>query len=402
MGKEIFLSHENEETIKPREQREFESFLINKNWVAYTCPHCTNEYFAKERSTTASCGSYNCAGYEFLNRPRKKGYIDTDKIGERLISDFGSQSYKKTEPISVINTIGNNLFTGAGGYFNNPVIFNEAPIQETPIIINQPVIRLKEKELVGQTDGISTSFINISTEQVNPSMAEHIVNFDKWLQQLSSLGLFMGDFSLKIATDKPKWAETVILDAVIVKINYLGLEIGVANYFTNIPQRDRPALTLSDMSFGLERIAWALNKLPSYYDILGPINYSARGEHKLMDDYRTMTLMAAYGVLPLNKDRGSKFRMLTKDCVRLSRILHLDLVSYYHDWWNQFADLPLKKSDVMDIIGQEFNRNINVEIRRITEATENIPLNISQDEYSRRLLRTGKSIDEIKNLLRGK
>ena len=210
----------------------------------------------------------------------------------------------------------------------------------------------------------------------------------------------MGDVSLKIAIDKPDWGKYQP-DAVTVKINYLGLELGVANYFTNIPQQTRESLTLSDLSFGLERIAWALNKTPSYYDIVGPINYSAKGRHKLMDDYRTMTLMAASGVTPSNKDRGSKFRMLAKSSATPTGSINLDLVDYYYDWWKRFANLPLQKSDALDIIIREVNRNINVEVRKSIGGSENIPLEITPDEYARRLIRMGKNVNDVREIFKG-
>ena len=400
MAKEILLSHGNEETIKPGEQQEFESFLVNKNWITHTCPHCSNEYFAKEHSSTAGCGSYKCNGYEFLNRPLRRAFFDIYEIGEKLKTNFNSLAYREVAPIPVVNKIGSTLFTGTSAQYYDTAIFEEEQIDASPIVIAQPVIRLQGKDLVGKIDGFTTAFINIATEQPNVAMTKHLQHFDHWLEQLSLLGLFMGDVSLKISTDNPEWGKYQP-DAVTVKINYLGLELGVANYFTNIPQQTREALTLSDLSFGLERIAWALNKTPSYYDIIGPINYSAKGRHKLMDDYRTMTLMAASGVTPSNKDRGSKFRMLTKSSATPTESINLYLVDYYYNWWRQFANLPLQKSDAVDIIVREVNRNINIETRKRIGGSERIPLEITPDAYARHLIRMGKNVNDIREIFKG-
>lgn len=400
MGKEILLSDGNEGTIRPREQQEFEGFLVDKNWVPHNCPHCSSEYFAKERSATISCGSYECTGYEFIDRPVRRTFFDTYEVSEKITSAFESLAYKKAEAIPVVNQIGSTLFAGTSAQYYDTAIFQEERIDVAPIVIAQPVIRLQGKDLVGKVDGFTTAFVNIATEQSNATMTEHLQNFDHWLQQLSSLGLFMGDFSLKVATDKPEWGKHRP-DAITVKINYLGLELGVANYFTNILQQTRAPLTLSDMSFGLERIAWGLNKTPSYYDMIGPINYSAKGNHKLMDDYRTMTLMSGSGVVPSNKDRGSKFRMLAKSSATPTEPLHPDLIDYYYEWWGQFANLPLQKSDAADIIVREVNRNTNIEIRKRIKGPESIPLEITPDEYARHLMKTGKNINNVKDIFKG-
>lgn len=400
MGKETFLSNGNERTIKPGKQQEFESFLIDKNWVTHACSHCNNEYFAKEHSSTTSCGSYKCTNYEFLNRPARRTFFDSHSASEKIILNFESLAYRKQEPIPVVNRIGSTLFVGTGGQYYDTAIFQEERIDMSRVVIAQPVIRLQGKDLVGKIDGFTTAFINIATEQPNVTMAEHLQHFDHWLEQLSSLGLFMGDFSLKVTTDKPEWGKYQP-DAVTVKISYLGLELGVANYFTNIPQQTRKPLTLSDMSFGLERIAWALNKTPSYYDIVGPINYSAKGNYKLMDAYRTMTLMSASEVTPSNRDRGSKFRMLAKSLAAPTEPLHPDLIDYYYEWWSQFANLPLQKSDAADIIVREVNRNINIEIRKRIGGSESIPLEITPDEYTRHLIRMGKNVNDVREIFKG-
>lgn len=400
MSREVFSSSGNEQVARPREQQEFESFLKNKNWINHNCPHCSNEYYAKEHSSTTGCGSYKCTGYEFLNRPLRRSFFDAHEVGEKLKRNFNSLAYRAVEPIPVVNKVGSTLFTGTSAQYYDTAIFQEEQIDMFPIVIAQPVIRLQGRDLVGKIDGFTTAFVNISTEQPNVAMAKHLKHFDYWLEQLSSLGLFMGDVSLKIATDKPEWGKYQP-DAVTVKINYLGLELGVANYFTNIPQQTRKPLTLSDMSFGLERITWALNKTPSYYDIVGPINYSAKGRYKLMDNYRTMALMAASGVTPSNKDRGSKFRMLAKSSATPTESISLDLVDYYYDWWRQFANFPLQKSDAVDIIVHEVNRNINIEIRKRIGGSENIPLGITPDAYTRHLIRMGKNANDVREIFKG-
>jgi hypothetical protein len=63
--------------------------------------------------------------------------------------------------------------------------------------------------------------------------------------------------------------------------------------------------------------------------------------------------------------------------------------------------VPLQKSDALDIIIREVNRNINVEVRKSIGGSENIPLEITPDEYARRLIRMGKNVNDVREIFKG-
>lgn len=375
-------------------------YLNGNKWNPCRCASCGNEYFAKKQTDLGSCGTLSCEGYEFLEKPRKKGHLTTDNLRVQFDSFFGKLQYPKALPIPLLIGSGNTLFTGTAGQIFNDAIIDESDYDKDAFRVAQPVIRLQGEQLVGKTDGISTSFVNLATEQISATVNNHTSNIDNWLNLLSSLGLYMGDVTIKMSDGHQDWGKGQF-STTTVKIYYGGLEIGVANYSPDVPQRTRPSLAMSDLTFGLERIAWAVNKTPSYYDIIGPINLSAKGKHEQMDSFRTMVLMAASGVIPSNKDRGSKFRLLSKKVSRLGETYPADLVSYYDSWWRSFIDLPIKSDEVNNIIVIERNRNINLLMQERLNLTRKTDISTDQspETYIQHLLNSGISIDRIRETI---
>lgn len=287
------------------------------------------------------------------------------------------------------------MFTGTSGQVLDPMIFDEREIVEDTLIVSQPVIRLQGHDLVGEIGGFSTSFINLGSEQINGGIETHLRNIDNWFSFLSNLGLYMGDVQLKMERDNPQWGEKNP-DAITMKINYMGLEIGVANYFTDVPQSNRENLQVSDINFGLERLGWALNKTESYFDIIGPLSWSVQERFVEMDAYRSMVLMAAAGVKPSHTNRGSKLRMLSKNSVMKNPEYSPELPRYYFNYWSQFIDFPASFMEIEHIIRSENRRNVNERLLRSLGRKALTDLHVSTDRLCRNLLTEGVSLDRIK------
>ena len=103
----------------------------------------------------------------------------------------------------------------------------------------------------------------------------------------------MNDFVIVMRTSEKDWG-TGTFSAIELFFVYGGLELGDAAYLS-IPQATRPAIPISDIGFGLERIAWAVNKTGSYFDILLPL--SEAGTKEMFDS--------------LNKDCEELLKLLT-------------------------------------------------------------------------------------------
>lgn len=397
------MSSKERQTARPVETRidevklEIGDFLRNNGWRRFNCARCHSLCFAKAPNPESTCDSMECTGYKFLEKPRAKKPPGIGEIVRGFRTHFGNHGYKEANPIPIVSNIGTTLFTGTGTQIFDRAIFMEDVVLQKPHFVAQPVIRLQEVELVGKVDGFATSFVNLSTEHVNSSLQEHITHIDNWLSLLSRLKLYMGDFTLKFKEDNPTWGD-IQLDALTIKLNYMGLEIGVANYFLDIPQTSRESLTISDLSFGLERIAWAINKTQSYFDIIGPLILSALNKHVYMDSYRTMTLMAASGVKPANSDRGSKFRMLAKKVSQPCGHFLEDLVRYYYGWWGRFTEFPISQNETVRRIRREWNRNVNIVFQEKLGGNRETPIYLDPEDYLKRLVENGIDTGAIRRV----
>ena len=240
--------------------------------------------------------------------------------------------------------------------------------------------------------------LNIALEQLNPIISDHLKHIDSWLTFISKMGLFMGEMTVRIVKDDPDWGGRTF-DAITAKMYYGGLEIGVANWFVGIPQESRNSLRMSDVSFGLERLVWVTNKSNSYFDAIGPLNYSINSNQRLMDDYRTAVLMALSGVEPGNKDRPSKLRALVKDVSDPKLEIDRDLVVYYANWWKKFANYPVSVESALQVILDERNRNINLDIKNGLGIADSISIKTSPAEYIDRIIAFGIPFDQIKRFL---
>lgn len=373
-------------------------YFTNHAWVERECVNCGTDFLLKAKNMTSTCGRTNCSGLDFLEKPKRKRFLTTDGLALQFASYYTRLGYEQSKPIDIVNNLGSTLFIGTAGQIFDNIIFNEAEIDIKPKFVVQPVIRLQGKSYVGEKPGFSTSFVNIAVEQINPTIEQHVTHMDNWLTFMSKTGLFMGDVTVRIVKDSPEWGDHK-LDAITTKIYYGGLEIGVANWFVGIPQKTREPLHMSDISFGLERMVWVANKSSSYYDAIGPLNYSFKNDQRLMDCYRTAVLMSLAGVQPDIKDRSSKLRGIIREISDPDRDIDRDLIRFYTDWWKKFSKFEISSDKVIQVIVDERNRNINIKLKNSLGLSDSIQLNISPLEYVSKALEFGIPFDRIKESL---
>lgn len=373
-------------------------YFFEHGWEERICNHCNSQFLTKSRNEAATCGRSDCSQLEFLNRPKRRRFLTAIDLTSQFNDFFSNIGYEKVNPASIINKTGSTLFAGTAGQIFDNIIFNEEKIDIGPKFVAQPVIRLQGGSFVGKKEGFSTSFVNIALEQLNPTIEGHVKHIDNWINFMSKIGLFMGEVTIRLVKDSPDWGG-VNFDAITTKVYYGGLEIGVANWFAGIPQKSRDPLFMSDISFGLERMVWVANKSRSYFDAIGPLNYSLSGEHKLMDSYRTAALMALSDVKPGYKDRGSKLRALTKNITDTEERIDEKLIIYYINWWKKFAEFPTPDAEAIKTITNEANRNINIVIQNKLGVSESISLSLDPSEYVDKIIDSGMPFEKIRELL---
>lgn len=341
-----------------------ETFLRDKDWDLSTCGNCGSLFYAKRYRDT--CGSYGCEnGYTFLGAPSPRNFMDLEDESKYVREFLSDRGYDPSDPIRVKRSDKERtLFASAAGQIFDRFIYREDERGKVKAFCLQPVIRLQSFPDIGKIDGISTSFVNVGAEQWNASPEDHLIALDDWLDLISGLGLYVGNLTLRRKSYDNEWGE-ITVPSESLKINYRGLEIGIANFFFGIPQRNGESATMSDISFGLERLAWARNRTGSYFDAIGPLEYSIVGDVPYLDTVRTLTLMGSSSVRAGTNNHGSKFRMLSKRAVRPFEMLPLnELIAFYYSQWGKFMDLPDTLGATSSVIRREIKRQENIEVNR--------------------------------------
>jgi len=359
-----------------------DDFFARRNWQKKQCPFCLEEYYTKR--DLPHCGSYHCVGsYSFLNIPSPKSYLELDACTEYLRKFFPKQGYRLRTPITIVRNNERTLFASTAGQIYDDLIYGqEAQDYPQKWTVFQPVVRLQDISLVGSLDGISTSFVHAATECWNARVEEHFNVFDQWLDFFSSIGLHVGGLCLKTKHADNDWAGRTVTSEML-KMNYGGLEIGIANFFFNIPQPSDSVATLSDIGVGLERLIWAINKSPSYFDGIGPLSNVIIHNRVILDAIRTAVLMAASNVVPNHKNQGSKLRTMVGLVTKETQHLNLyELVRYYHQQWRSFTTLSISQENVYSLIWQEINRGLNLKTNHVLGIDE--PFEQNHEEFLRK------------------
>jgi hypothetical protein len=359
-----------------------DDFFARRSWQRKLCPLCLEEYYTKR--DLPHCGSYRCAGgYPFLNIPAPKVYLELGACAENFRKFFPTREYRLHPPVAIVRSDERTLFASTAGQVFDDLIYGQSPQRDPQqCAVMQPVIRLQGIGLVASLDGISTSFVHAATESWNATTEKHFNSLDQWLDFFSGLGLHVGGLCLKLKRADNDWAGRTVTSEML-KINYDGLEVGVANFFFNISHQSGDIATLSDIGVGLERLVWAVNKSPAYFDGIGPLLSVIMHKRVALDAIRTATLMAGSGVVPDHKNQGSKLRAMVGLVTEEAQHLNLyELVRYYHRQWTSFADLPVSREQTYSTIWREINRGLNLETNRVLGIDE--PFEQDHEEFLRK------------------
>ncbi|HCA78582.1 MAG TPA: hypothetical protein DEP53_02495 [Bacteroidetes bacterium] len=359
-----------------------DDFFARRSWQRKQCPLCLEEYYTKR--DLPHCGSYRCAGgYPLLNIPAPKVYLELGACAENFREFFTTRGYRLHPPVAIVRSDERTLFASTAGQVFDDLIYGQSPQRDPQqCAVMQPVIRLQGIGLVASLDGISTSFVHTATECWNATTEKHFNSLDQWLDFFSGLGLHVGGLCLKLKCADNDWAGRTVTSEML-KINYDGLEVGVANLFFNITHQSGDIATLSDIGVGLERLVWAVNKSPAYFDGIGPLSSVTIHKRVALDAIRTATLMAGSGVVPDHKNQGSKLRAMIGLIMEEAQHLNLyELVRYYHRQWTSFVDLPVSREQTYSTIWSEINRGLNLETNRVLGIDE--PFEQGHEEFLRR------------------
>lgn len=374
-------------------------FLSKKGWREHQCSGCGNTFFTKPASkiNTTTCGWRKCdkGHYPFRAFSKRKKMLKPWHISRKMSEYFRSAGFESAISRNIADTHGQTDLVIAGVQMFDDIVHDNQPLRHDQVFVAQPCVRMQFQSLVELQEGTSTSFINVCTEQMGVSFDEHLQSVDHWCTALSKLGLHMNDFVVVMRTSQNDWG-TGKFSALEIFFCYGGLELGDAAYMY-IPQTNRPAIPISDIGFGLERIAWAINKTKSYFDTLTP--WTVVGTREMFDACRTVALLTLCGVQAANKGPGLQFRRFAK--VLGEKYYGTDLFETllcYFDYWAQFITPSIKREDAVTFARLEIERFVNLKI--CNELNLPPPRNETTDAYLSRLVYTcNASIYELRKAI---
>lgn len=317
-----------------------------------------NEYFYKQVEFLASDLGINISQEKPVYVVEQQN-IERNFSFDKLAGFFEKNDLVISNPMSIKLENATTLFVSAGIQKLESTIHKEDIFPNTPLLINQPVLRsqfLGSKEIESHT-----SFHNITTIDIDIDFNKHLNHLKKWIDFLMSSGFLKENFLLQLKETNPKIGD-IKYNNFVIKVFYGGLEVGDAVFIPEIPQKTRPSFSISDIGFGLERL-----------------KHNPEKEHSIENDcLKTLALLSISGVEPSNNNHGYRFRMFSKRLVSECGINYLkmsntlELATEMIDYWLQSGYVnSIQKDEAIKSISLECQRNFNREI-----------LNFLKDKYN--------------------
>lgn len=315
---------------------------------------------------------------------------------------FKEKDYNCLKPYSIVNN-NDTVFISAG---IQPLLrsYREDKINDSEkLYVAQPVIRTQYSNSV--EEGASIAFTNMTTSCFNHSEKEHINMVQHWYELLGEAGINKKDIIINSDVYQTKWGDLELCGKRTFHY-YKDVEIGDTTFFTKIIDNNSKnvAESMSDLGFGLERVRWLIIG-NSYYDICSD---STELDIQLKAYLSVIALLAVNHIKPSNKNTGYRARMFSKKLVNLLEGRNLTLIEEKYldeciEYWKEWQE-ELNFQDKQMII-DEFVRNGN---RYILDQLSilgfnnlsGININVSRDEFEKKLIGSGIDKEKIKKLVR--
>jgi hypothetical protein len=332
--------------------------LLSDGWHADRCPCCGRVYYARRPRENCMDVRLGCGSdYGFVGRRRRPLYRPPTQVRAALAERLRSRNFSEVGTAEVVRTYGDTLFMVAGVQFFDDVIHRGGQPRSGAFLVAPPVVRVRSLAKVGRKEGISSSFVNICTEQLNGSIDDYLHHVDSWRVALLAAGLDEDGLAFIV---EPAVHRRQTLTFRTVNVNYFGFELGEAILLTAADPAS-PVRTIIDCGFGLERIVWAVNEVDSYFTLIGPLDLALTGHTRAVDFVRTMTLLASAGLRAANSGPGHVLRRLGRLAASEGAAqLGLDaLVRHSFQYWAAFTPARLPPAEATHTVIEEVHRSHN-------------------------------------------
>lgn len=365
--------------------------LRARDWGRGQCTTCGAAFLAptqRERCGRSSCSTPGSADAR-PDLPRR--LVFWDDIWPKVAATVTSAGFATTGRSDLVNHVGGTRFVGAGLQIFEPAMYAGAEVPRGRLFVPQPAIRLNYLDAVSHSDGFSTAFLNLCTEQALGDVGEYLSHVDAWLDCLQAVGAPARETTLLLPS--AVWSGGPFRGHAAVAI-VSGVEVGDILFIDGGEQEVLQLLPIVDTSFGLERLVSACNGGVGYSSLLGPLPMSTVSDLRVpIDRLRTATLMLMAGLTPSGRGRGRILRSLVSVATPLRHALDVDaVIAHAYAYWSAFHRPVVDLQWCQSLIRGERDRSIK---RALLGAagwrTQAVDSATTMDELCRHLLRSGLS-----------
>lgn len=342
----------------------------------------TSYIFDKNRATGFYNNYTNKGSAENFNID---GIMPLVKLNKLLTALFRDNNYKICEPINILHKnrekealIEDTLFTIAGVQILDDELFGtKVPTANTEkFFVAQPSIRMSSLNRVGLKMGYFSSFINVSSEIINPAPKDYVNDIELWLKFLTTY-MDPGKITLRVQNREVAWSGR---SSMVFQIYYYykDLEIGDSTFHYAFNRSDGAKVTFLDSGFGLERLALGIYEGETNLEVISPAYFHDK-KFGFIDRIRNLTLLIGSNVLPDGTAAGLKVRHLAKDLAECEEDYYLmyELVPYFYTFWSDFtaSTLIISPAKIKGILKEEYYRQKNKLL------ANKLGLNLSNQEF---------------------
>jgi alanyl-tRNA synthetase len=262
---------------------------------------------------------------------------------EFYLSFFERRGHMRVSPYPVIARWREDvLLVNASIYDFQPLVTSgKVPPPANPLTISQPCIRLKDIDAVGKSGRHLTNF---------EMMAHHAFNYpgcqiywsNETVQYCDSLLQELGADPAAITYKERPWAgggnagvslEVLVGGLELATLVFMDMQRSKTGLIIKGERYERMENSVVDTGYGLERMVWAANGMPTIYDAVMPdiVNYLIEGsglEHSLEDPHYANILAQnarLAGLVDLNASnlRGLRKRVATNIGIAVEELMSI-------------------------------------------------------------------------------
>jgi alanyl-tRNA synthetase len=252
------------------------SFFEEEKFFRKKCEKCGAFFWTQDKKQVI-CQDQPCVEYNFLGASLVKKPLSCDSVRNRFLQFFVDNDHKAINPYPVVARWRDDIYLNIASIsnFQPHITSEEVPPPANPLVIAQPCIRLNDLDLVGKSGRHLTQFEMLGHHAFNTP--------EQWIYWMDETVRYCDDFFHKLigvqeglTYKEADWAGGGNAGSCL-EVLAGGLEVATLVFMDKIADpKGRYAISgekykdmrmkIVDTGYGLERIAWLSQGMPTVYD----------------------------------------------------------------------------------------------------------------------------------------